>query len=98
MANTKREALRSLSGPADAAYRGPVDYLETLQRKKGRAGPPFRMPVRSFDEARRDLAGTVASGNVKLGDEIVVLPYANHALEAFDQFKNAAVKPITTAA
>ena len=24
--------------------------------------------------------------------------YANHALEAFDQFKNAAVKPITTAA
>ena len=76
MANTKREALRSLSGPADAAYRGLVDYLETLQRKKGRTGTPFRMPVRSFDGARRDLAGTVASGNVKLGDEIVVLPSA----------------------
>jgi len=76
MANTKREALRSLSEPADAAYRGLVDYLETLQRKKGLTGTPFRMPVRSFDEARRDLAGTVASGNVKLGDEIVVLPSA----------------------
>jgi len=76
MANSKREALRSLSESADAAYRGLVDYLETLQRKKGLTGTPFRMPVRSFDEARRDLAGTVASGNVKLGDEIVVLPSA----------------------
>src|SRR3974390_3831182 len=76
MANTKREALRSLNEPADAAYRGLVDYLETLLRKKGLTGTPFRMPVRSFDEARRDLAGTVASGNVKVGDEIVVLPSA----------------------
>src|SRR3974390_530322 len=76
MANTKREALRSLSEAADAAYRGLVDYLETLQRKKGLTGTPFRMPVRSFDKGRRELAGTIATGNVKLGDEIVVLPSA----------------------
>ena len=71
MANTKREALGSLSEPADAAYRSLVYYLDTLQRKRGRTGTPFRMPVRSFDEARFDLAGAVVSGNVKLGDEIM---------------------------
>ena len=78
MKDNKREALRLLSGPAgagtDVAYRNLVDYLETFHSNK--RGTPFRMPVRSVGNAQRDIAGTVASGSAKSGDNVVILPSA----------------------
>jgi bifunctional enzyme CysN/CysC len=78
MEDNKREALRLLSGSAgagiDVAYRNLVDYLETFQSNK--RGTPFRMLVRSVDNAQRDIAGTVASGSAKPGDNVVILPSA----------------------
>ena len=51
-----------------------LDYLETADVKDRRKTAPFRMPVQSVDAGSRAFTGTVASGGIKAGDEIVVLP------------------------
>ena len=55
-------------------YEGPplLEYLETVDVADGRAAKPFRMAVQSADAS--GLAGTVASGNLRVGDQIAVLP------------------------
>ena len=60
-------------------YSGPhlLDYLETVDVEDDRAGKPFRMPVQWVNRPNSDFrgfAGTIVSGSVKPGDEIVVLP------------------------
>lgn len=58
-------------------YRGPVlvDYLETIDVAEDRAGHPFRFPVQWVNRPHLDFrgfSGTVASGTIRVGDEIVV--------------------------
>ncbi|WP_024513092.1 sulfate adenylyltransferase subunit CysN [Bradyrhizobium sp. ARR65] len=58
-------------------YRGPclLDYLESIDIQSETASPPFRFPVQWVNRPNLDFrgyAGTVASGNIGVGDEIVV--------------------------
>ena len=62
-------------------YAGPhlLDYLERVDVEDDRADKPFRMPVQWVNRPNSDFrgfSGTVASGNVKPGDDIVLLPSA----------------------
>ncbi len=64
-------------------YSGPhlLDYLETVDVEDARAGKPFRMPVQWVNRPNADFrgfAGTIASGSVSAGDEVVVLPSGAH--------------------
>jgi bifunctional enzyme CysN/CysC len=59
-------------------YAGPhlLEYLETVDAKDDRTAKPFRMPVEGVDASRGfpGFAGTLATGSLRPGDEIVVLP------------------------
>ena len=60
-------------------YDGPplLAYLETVDTAPSQAAKPFRMPVQWInrpDQNFRGYSGTVASGVVRPGDRIVVLP------------------------
>ncbi len=60
-------------------YGGPsvLEYLETVDVSRGQGDIGFRMPVQWVNRPNQDfrgLAGTVASGEVRPGDEIVALP------------------------
>ncbi|HZO68264.1 MAG TPA: GTP-binding protein [Kribbellaceae bacterium] len=65
-------------------YNGPLllEYLENASGREDISQEPFRFPVQyvirpqTDDEYRdyRGYAGTVASGNVKVGDKVIVLP------------------------
>jgi bifunctional enzyme CysN/CysC len=59
-----------------AWYSGPtlLEHLERLQPRSGELGKPFRMPVQMVlrdDRDFRGLAGTVSSGMVGVGEEIL---------------------------
>ena len=54
-----------------------LELLETLPVADGRRAAPFRMPVQLVlrpDLDYRGFAGTIASGAVRAGDEVVLLP------------------------
>ncbi len=58
-------------------YKGPqlVPYLETIEVSRDRTGKPFRFPVQWVNRPNLDFrgfSGTVASGTVRVGDDIVV--------------------------
>jgi bifunctional enzyme CysN/CysC len=58
-------------------YRGPclLDYLESLDIQSETANLPFRFPVQWVNRPNLDFrgyAGTIASGHINAGDEIVV--------------------------
>jgi len=60
-------------------YSGPhlLDYLETVDVSEDRAGKPLRMPVQWVNRPNSDFrgfSGSIASGRIAHGDEIVVLP------------------------
>jgi bifunctional enzyme CysN/CysC len=60
-------------------YAGPtlLDHLETVEVSSIAAGLAFRMPIQWVNRPNLDFrgyAGTVASGRVKPGDRVVVLP------------------------
>jgi bifunctional enzyme CysN/CysC len=60
-------------------YVGPplIDYLESVDVEDNRAERPFRLPVQWVNRPNLDFrgfAGTVASGRVRIGDEIAALP------------------------
>jgi bifunctional enzyme CysN/CysC len=60
-------------------YAGPtiLELLETLPLVRDRSREPFRLPVQIVlrpDESYRAFAGTIASGEIRAGDEVVVLP------------------------
>ena len=76
-------ALRgdNVTGPSAAMpwYVGPslLEHLETVQIPYDGARKPFRMPVQWVNRPNQDFrgySGTVASGVVRRGDRIVVLP------------------------
>jgi len=60
-------------------YEGPtlMEYLETVEVERSAIASPFRMPVRWVNRASSDFrgfAGTIVSGTVAPGDEIVCAP------------------------
>ena len=63
-------------------YRGPtvVEFLDGLEELPAPVDQPFRMPVQGIykftaaDDERRIVAGGVASGRLRLGDEVVFYP------------------------
>jgi len=60
-------------------YAGPhlLEYLETVDVEDDRAERPFRLPVQWVNRPNLDFrgfAGTVASGVVRIGDEIAAVP------------------------
>jgi bifunctional enzyme CysN/CysC len=60
-------------------YKGPplLDHLEMVDVDDDRARRPFRLPVQWVNRPNLDFrgfAGTVASGTVRVGDELAVLP------------------------
>jgi len=60
-------------------HQGPalLPYLETVEVASDRAGKPFRLPVQWVNRPNLDFrgfSGTIASGVVQPGDEIVVIP------------------------
>ena len=60
-------------------YNGPVllEYLETVEVDSDLASDPFRLPVQWVNRPNLDFrgfAGTVASGVIKPGQDIIVLP------------------------
>jgi bifunctional enzyme CysN/CysC len=63
-------------------FKGPsvLDQLETFALKPDNANKAFRMPVQDIykftgqDDERRIVAGSIETGSVKTGDEVVFLP------------------------
>jgi bifunctional enzyme CysN/CysC len=60
-------------------YTGPhlLDYLETVDVEDDGAARPFRLPVQWVNRPNPDFrgfAGTVASGTVRVGDDVAALP------------------------
>ncbi len=60
-------------------YAGPLllDYLENVDVEDGREGSAFRLAVQWVSRSNADFrgfAGTIASGSVRPGDEIAILP------------------------
>jgi bifunctional enzyme CysN/CysC len=60
-------------------YDGPhlLAYLESVDANDDRAARPFRLPVQWVNRPNHDFrgfAGTIASGTVRVGDEIAALP------------------------
>ncbi|MDF0584915.1 sulfate adenylyltransferase subunit CysN [Bradyrhizobium yuanmingense] len=58
-------------------YHGPclLEYLESIDIQSGTANPGFRFPVQWVNRPNSDFrgyAGTVASGRISVGDEVVV--------------------------
>ena len=54
-----------------------LEYLESVDVEDDRAGKPFRMPVQWVSRPNADFrgfAGTVVSGSLAPGDEVVVVP------------------------
>jgi len=69
-------------GSAMPWYKGAtvLDVLDTFQKEELPTAKPFRMPVQDvykftrFGDSRRIAAGTVVTGSVKVGDEVVFYP------------------------
>ncbi len=69
----------NVTAPSEAMawHRGPclVDYLETVDVEDETAKAPFRFPIQWVnrpDHDFRGFSGTIVSGEVKVGDEIIV--------------------------
>ncbi len=59
-----------------------LPYLETVNARSDGAARPFRMPVQWVNRPNLDFrgfSGTVASGSIKPGDDIVVVPSAKRS-------------------
>ena len=60
-------------------YKGPtlLEYLEVVDVDKAALDAPFRLPVQWVNRPNLDFrgfSGTIASGTVEVGDEIIVIP------------------------
>jgi len=62
-----------------SCYKGPtlLEYLEVIDVDKAALDAPFRLPVQWVNRPNLDFrgfSGTIASGTVEVGDEIIVIP------------------------
>ena len=60
-------------------YKGPtlLEYLEVVDADKATLDAPFRLPVQWVNRPNLDFrgfSGTIASGTIEVGDEIIVIP------------------------
>ncbi len=65
-------------------YRGPalLDYLETVKIGKADTQKPFRLPVQWVNRPNsefRGFSGTIASGQIRSGDEVIIIPSGKRA-------------------
>jgi bifunctional enzyme CysN/CysC len=76
-------------------YSGPtvVEQLDTFRKEADRDQLPFRMPVQGvykftkYGDSRRIVAGTIETGKVAVGDEIVFYPSGKRsAVRSFERF------------
>ncbi len=90
-------------------YRGGtvLELLETFERERPSLDKPFRMPVQDvyrfteFSDRRRIVAGTIGSGSVRIGDEVVFYPSGKKSriksIEVFNEpAKEEAAAPYAT--
>jgi len=73
---TKSEASRWYKGPSL------LEYLETADVESETLDAPFRLPVQWVNRPNLDFrgfSGTIASGTVRVGDEVMVLPSAKRS-------------------
>ncbi|GAC1346687.1 MAG: hypothetical protein NVSMB23_24720 [Myxococcales bacterium] len=68
-----------------------LEYLETVEVARARAAAPLRVPVQMVlrpDLDYRGFAGQIASGEVRVGDEVIVLPSGTRTrVRAIDTFE-----------
>ena len=92
-------------GPEMPWYKGPtvLEQLDRFENKKSLGDLPFRFPVQDIykfteeGDERRIAAGTVDSGNISVGEDVVFLPsYKRAAIRSVEQF-NAPVSARATA-
>lgn len=82
-------------------YKGPtvLEQLDGFANKKENRELPFRMPVQDIykfteeNDDRRIVAGTVLSGSVKAGDEVIFLPSQKKStISSLESFNTAPVQ------
>ena len=79
-----------------------LETLDDFKKEKDTTEKPFRMPVQgiykftNFGDSRRIVAGTVASGSLKVGDEIIVYPSGKKSnvksIEAFQSPEKESIR------
>jgi bifunctional enzyme CysN/CysC len=81
-------------------FTGPtvLDVLDTFEPEGTLAGMPFRLPVQDvykftkMDDTRRIVAGTVDSGSIKVGDEVVFYPSGKSStVETIEEFPTTTI-------
>ncbi len=81
-----------------AWYDGPtvLETLDGFEKEQPPSDRPFRLPIQdvyrftSFGDSRRIIAGTVASGRAKVGDEVVFYPSGKRStITAVEGFNHA---------
>jgi bifunctional enzyme CysN/CysC len=79
-------------------YEGPtvVKQLDSFRKEADLVDQPFRMPVQGvykftkFDDARRIIAGTIGTGRLRVGDEVVFYPSGKRSrVRSFERFAAA---------
>jgi bifunctional enzyme CysN/CysC len=80
-------------------YEGPtvVEQLDGFRKEALRHQLPFRMPVQGvykftkYGDSRRILAGTIDTGRVRVGDEVLFLPSGKRStIRSFERFNSPA--------
>jgi bifunctional enzyme CysN/CysC len=62
-----------------------LDLIDSFEKEKSKEEQPFRFPVQDIykftqeNDYRRILAGTVATGTIKIGEEVVFMPSRKHS-------------------
>ncbi len=82
-------------------YKGPalLPYLERVEIQVDNKGAPFRLPVQWVnrpDSSFRGFSGTIASGKIDVGDEVIIIPSGKRSkvkeIVTFDGSIKTAVK------
>lgn len=85
-------------------YEGPtvVEQLDAFPKEKDRDQLPFRMPVQGvykftkYGDARRIVAGTIDTGRVSVGDEVVFYPSGKRSrIRTFERFNTPETTEMT---
>lgn len=87
----------SIASPADKMpwYSGPtvLELLDRFKKERAKSEKPFRMPVQDiykftgFGDRRRLIAGTVETGRLSVGDEVVFYPSGKRSrVKSFEEF------------